>query len=80
MDYLLLKAEKFNPAIIGVDMEHKRIVYDKQAMVDILVDEGMDTDEAIEFLQFNVWCGYLGEYTPIFIDLMDLDEIEELIK
>jgi hypothetical protein len=39
-------------------------------MVAILVErDGMDEDEADEFLDFNCLGGYLGEHTPIFANL-----------
>ena len=76
MEYL--KADGFDAAIIGVDMASEKIVYDKQKMLDILIAEGMDDDDAIEHLEYNVFCAYVGEHTPIYIDLMDINEINEL--
>jgi len=76
MNYL--KADGFDNAIIGVDANVERIVYDKQKMLDILIAEGMDDDDAIEHLEYNVWCAYVGENTPIYVDVMGIDEINDL--
>jgi hypothetical protein len=73
-----LKADGFDGAIIGVDANVERIVYDKQKMLDILIAEGMDDDDAIEHLEYNVWCAYVGENTPIYVDVMGIDEINDL--
>ena len=76
MNYL--KADGFDAAIIGVDMASEKIVYDKQKMLDILIAQGMDDDDAIEHLEYNVWCAYVGENTPIYVDVMGIKEINYL--
>lgn len=73
-----LKADGFDKAIIGVDIISERIVYDKQKMIEILITEGMNIDDAIEYLEYNVFCAYVGEHTPIYVDLMDIDEIKNI--
>ena len=75
MNYL--KADGFDDAIVGIDMWQERLVYDKNKMIEILMTE-MSREEAIEFLEYNVWGAYVGEHTPLYIDLMNLKEIEEL--
>lgn len=57
----------FNGAIIGTDYGG-RIVYDVDLMIAILVtEENMEEIDAIEHLNFNVLCAYVGEMTPIHI-------------
>lgn len=68
-----LFAEGFDAAIIGVDIDAERVVYDKDKMVDILVEEGMDPTDAIEHLEFNVWGAYVGVHTPIYVDTLQHD-------
>lgn len=75
----MIKADGFNAAIIGVDNSAERIVYDKHKMIEILIKQGMTDDEAIEYLEYNVWCAYIGEHTPIYVDLMNNEEINELL-
>ena len=61
-----LKADGFDDAIIGVDSQTMRLIYSRSQMVDILVNEGMEEDEAIEYLEFNTYGAYMGEQTPIY--------------
>lgn len=75
----MIKADGFNAAIIGVDNSAERIVYDKHKMIEILMGQGMTDEEAIEFLEYNVWSAYVGEHTPIYVDLMDINEINETL-
>jgi hypothetical protein len=74
----MLKADGFDTAIIGVQIELGKIVYDKHKMIQVLIQQGMSNEEAIEYLEYNVWSAYVGEHTPIYIDLMDINEINEL--
>lgn len=70
-DLLFLSEEYFDRAIIGVT-NYGRVVYDMGEMIDILcAEEGGTTEEAIEYLEFNTWCAYVGSDTPIFVDLRD---------
>ncbi len=75
----MIKAEGFDKAIIGYDMYSERIVYDKYIMCEILMNDGMSEEDAIEYLAYNVWCAYIGEHTPIYVDLMNNEEINELL-
>ena len=62
-------ADGFENAIIGLDVANDvfRVIYDRQKMIDILVHgDGMPIDDAIEYLEFNVWNTYVGEGTPIY--------------
>lgn len=76
MNYL--KADGFDGAIIGIDANVERIVYDKYKMIEILMAQGWDHDDALEHLEYNVWCAYVGEHTPIYVDVMGIDEINDL--
>lgn len=62
----LLFADGYDEAIIGID-NNGRIVYDASKVIDCLVEQGMDEDEAIEFYDFNISGAYVGENTPIFV-------------
>jgi len=63
----ILKADGFDDAVIGIDPESMRLVYDRNKMFDILVNQGMTMEEAVEYLEFNTFCAYVGEKTPIYI-------------
>lgn len=74
-----LKADGFDAAIIGIDMRSERIIYDKNIMVKILLEEGMDVDDAIEHLEYNVFDAWVGDHTPIYMDVMDLQSLLQII-
>lgn len=59
-------ATGFNEAVIGVDEHSLRIIYSIEKCLDILVDAGMEQDEAEEYFDFNVAGAYLGDKTPIW--------------
>jgi predicted RNA-binding protein Jag len=67
-DLELLKADGFDDAIIGIDLSSERIVYDINTMTNILIDDGMEELDAIEYLEYNVLNAYVGEKTPIYIN------------
>jgi len=76
----MLKADGFDKAIIGqtYDMvvSEERLVYSVERCVEILVErDGMTSEEAIEYMDFNVLCAYIGKDQPIFLSEA-YDEIE----
>jgi len=78
-----LKADGFDEAIIGVDfVSHPaRIIYNKQKMLDILIErDGMTDEEAIEYLEYNVLGAYVGEGTPIYMDEGTSTEVFEMLS
>lgn len=60
-------ADGFDNAIIGFDENARRLVYDVDVVIDILIEDGMTYDEAIEYYDFNIASAYIGEGTPIFV-------------
>ncbi len=69
----------FEKAIIGIDQIANRVVYDKQKMIDILIKDGMEHIEAIEYLSHNLWSAWLGEETPIYVDRRTSKNLRELL-
>ena len=57
--------------IIGIVEEFgngPRILYSKEKIIDILVErDGMTSEEAIEYYDFNILGLYAGEQNPIFL-------------
>jgi len=62
-----LKADGFDEAIIGVDYNQGKYVYAIELMLEKLMEDGMEMEEAIEYFDFNIGCAYVGEMTPIYI-------------
>jgi hypothetical protein len=62
-----LKADGFDNCVIGVDSDY-RLVYSIEDCITVLMErDGMSSDDAIEFMDYNVIGSYVGEMTPIFI-------------
>lgn len=82
------KFEKQNPVLLADGLEDAFIgsvysikfginlaVYDIDKCVEILVTrDGMSDEEAIEFLEFNTFCAWVGEGTPLFLARKTLDD------
>ena len=65
-----LTADGFDGAIVGVEPNSMRLVYDRDKMIGILMThEEMEEIDAIEYLEYNTWNAYVGEKTPIFIEI-----------
>jgi hypothetical protein len=66
----MLFADGFDEAIVGVAERCSQpalVVYDAEKCIDILVSQGMDKTEAIEFFNFNTLGAWVGENTPLFL-------------
>lgn len=63
-----LKFDGLDEAIIGVTAGMSAVlVYDYDKLVDVFCAQGMDTEEAQEWVNFNVVGAYMGEGTPIVV-------------
>jgi hypothetical protein len=75
---MILGADGLEEAFIGVaqQFDKKFAVYDREKVVSIFINQGMTKEEALEYFNFNVVGGWVGESTPAFIDLCSIDEVE----
>jgi len=66
-----LLADGLEPAYLGftVNQHHALVaVYDYDQCVQVLVArDGISDEEAVEYLEFNTLCAYVGENGPLFI-------------
>jgi hypothetical protein len=62
----LIKADNFDDAVVGIEVNTLRLVYSIDKMIAILTED-MSYEDAIEYLDFNVFSEYVGERTPIYI-------------
>lgn len=70
-DLDLLQSDGFDGAIIGIEPLLGKVVYNIDKMVEILTQKGLTTTDAIEYLDFNVLNSYVGEQTPIYIQIIE---------
>jgi hypothetical protein len=75
----MIKYDGFDEAIIGPAHIWRDsttvgvLVYDAEVMRKILMTrDGMDADEAREFIEFNIEGGYIGKRTPVLVWKDDL--------
>ena len=67
----MIKYEGYDEAIIGPAMiwrdrqQVQVLVYDAEKIREILMKDGISSDEAREFIEFNIEGGYLGIGTPV---------------
>jgi hypothetical protein len=65
-DEEILKADGFDNAVIGIDTNSMRLIYSVQKCIEVLIEEGMDEIDAVEYFEYNVLGAYVGEKTPIW--------------
>jgi hypothetical protein len=69
----MIKYEGYDEAILGPafiwrDRQQVQVlVYDAEKIVEILMRDGIDADEAREYIEFNIEGGYLGVTTPVLV-------------
>lgn len=65
-----LFANGFEDAILGFGQQFTEpalVVYDWDKCVEILMQEGLTYEEAVEHMDYNVTGAWMGKYTPIFM-------------
>lgn len=70
----MLKIDGHDNAILGPALVWGKdgtrtevLVYDAEIIRDNLMDDGMTSEEAREFIEFNIEGAYVGEDTPILV-------------
>lgn len=67
-DTEFLVADGFDGAIIGYHTSSERLIYSVKKCIQILMEEGMTEEDALEHFSYNVEGAYVGEKTPIWCD------------
>jgi hypothetical protein len=76
----LIKVDGHDNSIFGIAEafgEPDRIAYDKDFLLQELVDQGMTQEEAVEYYEFNILGAYIGNKMPIFISRASIKDIED---
>jgi hypothetical protein len=68
-DEKFLLADGLEEAFIGIGYAfHTPIaIYSKKKAIKCLEKEGMDTEQALEFFDYNIAGAYVGDQTPVFL-------------
>jgi hypothetical protein len=70
-DLLVMDPEYLDEAIIGTVSRHDlyAVCYDSNKVIELLMKhDGMDYDEAVEYMEFNMKGAWVGEHTPVFLE------------
>lgn len=69
-DENVLLADGFEDAFLGIGRQFGKpfAVYDREKCLNVLMKDGMDYEEAVDYFCFNVEGAYVGEQTPIFLE------------
>lgn len=68
-DQQILKCDGFDECVLGYEYNFDgniRLIYSIDKIINKLIDEGMDLDDAIDYFEFNIRDSYVGEQTPIW--------------
>ena len=69
----LAPAEQFDSCIAGVAERcglMPTVVYRRDLVIQALMKDGIEVEEAEEFLEFNIIGSFVGEQTPLVMDLI----------
>ena len=81
LDITVLLADGFDDAIVGIGAKFTQtpsVVYDKSKCVEILMErDGMDYGEALDWMEFNVYGAWVGDNTPIFMDVLQIPQFND---
>ena len=67
---ILLEGPEFDQAIVGIVERYgyPRIVcYDYELVIQVLKQQGMTDEEAVEWWDFNIIGAWMGDETPCFL-------------
>ena len=67
-DEILLFADGLDDAIVGICGISYRVIYSVEQVIEMLMLQGMDRDDAIEYGEFKIFSSYVGEKTPIWME------------
>ena len=76
----MLLVDGYDEAFIGLGWRFHDgpvAVYDRERMMEMLMEGGMEFDYAMEYFEFNIFGGWVGEFTPMFVVVADGKKIRE---
>ena len=65
----VLFADGFNDAIIGFEPNMWKVVYSRNKVIEILMED-MSEEDAVEYAEYNTFNAYVGDKTPLWVDDM----------
>jgi hypothetical protein len=75
---VMMLAKGFEEAFVGVAYRYgfptPIAAYDRGKCIESIMEDGCNREDAEEYFEFNVAGAWVGEGTPVFIELMSLDD------
>ena len=74
---MALTMDGCDDAFIGLANQHSKLrlaVYDYVKLVKVHTDMGMTEEDAVDFVEFNIVCAWVGEDTPLIIYQMTAED------
>ena len=63
-----LIADGFDDAVIGIVFgANPKAVYSVKGIIDILMEDDMSYEDAVEYFEYNIAGSYVGEKTPVYV-------------
>lgn len=73
VDSEMLFCDGFDDAIVGIAQRigmEQVVAYDTKKIIEILMNrDGMNFEDAVEYFYFNIVGAWVGDKTPIFLDI-----------
>ena len=68
-DETILLADGLENAFMGIGRQftHPVAIYSYKKTIKILMRQGMDREEAIEYFDYNIAGAFVGDQTPVFL-------------
>lgn len=76
----MMKADGLEDAIVGICRRYGQedvILYDEDKVIKILMDGGMNYEEAVEYYEYNIIGAWVGDGTPAFCFFLEEEELNE---
>lgn len=61
-------ADGLDEAIIGFEPNLWKVVYSRNKCIEIIAAEGMSTEDALDYLEYNTFNTYMGDKTPVWVE------------
>ena len=67
------KWDGYDSCIVGMVDPEGPLIYDLDDLVGVAMRDGMNKEEAEEYIDFNIVSAYIGSNTPIYMKKLDVE-------
>tara|TARA_B110000240_G_C13445402_1_gene430080 strand:+ start:169 stop:414 length:246 start_codon:yes stop_codon:yes gene_type:complete len=77
-------ADGFEKAFVGSSISafnrEQVAIYDYEECIAVLIQQDMSEEDAVEHFQYNVIGSWVGEDTPIFINMHRIKDVDDYLE